>query len=181
MASVPLCRANATDTAAFGGRFGRHSRCGGHPQLGAASDARGEQSRGSVCFHEAKAPSKDDIGEVAKRVRDRVVKWLRRHRCLDERAAEERGNEATEPSALAACTQLALADGAFVARPFRQMSRVRSGAAAGTAGGGVPRRGSARVAAFSDAVRHASRRPPHASRDAWPREPTRVGIRSRVA
>ena len=73
---------------------------------------------GGVCFHEAKAPSKDDIGELAKRMHDRAVKWLRRHHWLDERAAEDRGNEAAEPSALAACTQLALAGGTFVARPF---------------------------------------------------------------
>ena len=73
---------------------------------------------GSVRFHEAKAPSKDDLGELAKRVHDRAVKWLRRHRCLDERAAEDRGHETAEPSALEGCTQLALAGGTFVARPF---------------------------------------------------------------
>jgi hypothetical protein len=36
---------------------------------------------------------------------------------LDERAAEERGNEAAEPSTIDGCTQLALAGGAFLARP----------------------------------------------------------------
>jgi hypothetical protein len=46
------------------------------------------------------------------------VKWLRRHRYLEERAAEERSNEPAEPSALEGCAQLALAGGAFLARPF---------------------------------------------------------------
>jgi hypothetical protein len=35
-----------------------------------------------------------DVAEVAKRVRDRAVRWLCRHGYLDERAAEDRGNEA---------------------------------------------------------------------------------------
>jgi hypothetical protein len=35
-----------------------------------------------VRFHEAPPPSKDDVGEVAQRVRDRAVRWLRRHRDL---------------------------------------------------------------------------------------------------
>jgi hypothetical protein len=56
------------------------------------------------------APTEEwDVAEVAERVRDRAVRWLLRHHDLDERAAEERGNEAAEPSALDACTQLALA------------------------------------------------------------------------
>lgn len=74
---------------------------------------------GGVSFHEAPPPSKDDVAEVAKRVRDRAVKWLRRHHHLDERAAEERSNEAAEPSALEECTQLALAGGR------RRQSRAR--------------------------------------------------------
>lgn len=72
---------------------------------------------GSVRFHEAPAPSKDDVGEVARRVRDRACRWLRRKGYIDERAAEDRSNETPEPSAIEACTQLALAGGAFLARP----------------------------------------------------------------
>jgi hypothetical protein len=72
---------------------------------------------GGVRFHEVKPPSKDDVGEVAQRVRDRGVRWLRRHGHLDERAAEDRSNEAAEPSAIEGCMQLALAGGAFLARP----------------------------------------------------------------
>jgi hypothetical protein len=79
---------------------------------------------GGVRFHEAPAPSKDDVSEVAKRVRERAVRWLRRHGYVDERAAEERSNETPEPSAaLDACTQLALAGGAFLARPFPRCAK----------------------------------------------------------
>jgi len=60
-----------------------------------------------VRFYEAKPPSKDDAGEVAQRVRDRGVRWLRRHGHLDERAAEDRGNEAAEPSAIEGCDHAA--------------------------------------------------------------------------
>lgn len=44
-----------------------------------------------VRFHKAKAPDKADIEDV--------VRWLRRHGCLDERPAEERGNEGAALSA----------------------------------------------------------------------------------
>jgi Putative transposase len=82
-----------------------------------AVDGVFEKTDHGVRFHEAPPSSKDDVAEVAKRVRDRSVRWLRRHGYLDERAAEERGNEAAEPSALDGCMQLALAGGAFLARP----------------------------------------------------------------
>jgi hypothetical protein len=75
----------------------------------------------------SKSPASAGIGSgsrssstcsVAKRVRDRAVRWLRRHGYLDERAAEELRNEAAEASAFDGCTQLALAGGAFLARPL---------------------------------------------------------------
>ena len=69
-------------------------------------------------FHETKPPSQEDVTQVARRVRDRFVRWLYRHGYIDERAAEERGNEPAEPSALDACVQLALAGGAFLAQRF---------------------------------------------------------------
>jgi Putative transposase. len=72
---------------------------------------------GGVCVHQTPPPSKDDVDEVARRVRDRALRWLRRPSYLDERAAEERGNEPREPDALQGCMQLALAGGAFLARP----------------------------------------------------------------
>jgi hypothetical protein len=73
---------------------------------------------GGVRVHEAPPPSKDDVDEVARRIRDRALRWLRRHGWLDECAAEERGNEPLEPDALQGCMQLALAGGAFLARPI---------------------------------------------------------------
>jgi hypothetical protein len=99
-------------------RFGGALNVNPHLHTLAADGVFEKTGNGGVRFHEAKAPSKDDLGELAKRVRDRMVKWLPRHHWLDERAAEDQGNEAAEPSALAACTQLALAGGTFVARPF---------------------------------------------------------------
>jgi hypothetical protein len=38
-----------------------------------------------VRFHETPPPSKHDVGEVAQRVRDRAVRWLRRRGYLDVR------------------------------------------------------------------------------------------------
>ena len=106
-----------TGSVAFPQRFGSANV---HPHIHTiAVDGVFEKTGyGGVSFHEAPAPSKDDVALVAKRVRDRAVKWLRRHRYLDERVAEDRSNAPAEPSALEACTQLALAGGAFLARPF---------------------------------------------------------------
>jgi hypothetical protein len=47
-----------------------------------------------VRVHEAPPPSKDDVAEVARRVRDRALGWLRRHGYLDERAAVARARDA---------------------------------------------------------------------------------------
>ena len=57
---------------------------------------------GTVRVHEAPPPSNADVVEEAPRVRDRTLRWLRRHNCLDERAAEDRSNAPVEPSALGA-------------------------------------------------------------------------------
>ena len=83
-----------------------------------AIDGVFEKTAMGVRFHDAPPPSKDDVSEVARRVRERALPWLRRRGYLDERAAEERSNETIEPSALDACTQLAFAGGAYLARPF---------------------------------------------------------------
>jgi hypothetical protein len=108
-------------------RFGGALNVNPHLHTLATDGIFEKTGNGRVRFHEAKAPSKDDISELAKRVRDRMMKWLRRHRCLDERAAEERGNEAAEPPALLACMQLALAGGTFVARPFEPKANPDAG------------------------------------------------------
>jgi hypothetical protein len=44
-----------------------------------AVDGVFEKTDHGVRFHEAPPSSKDDVAEVAKRVRDRSVRWLRRH------------------------------------------------------------------------------------------------------
>lgn len=64
-------------------------------------------------FHAGRAPSREEIADVAGRVAKRMTKWLRRRKLLDERPAEERSNEAPEVSALEACMQLSLFGGTF--------------------------------------------------------------------
>jgi hypothetical protein len=68
----------------------------------------------SVTFHEGPAPSREDIAAVAARVEARMTRWLRRRGLIDERPAEERSNEAPEPSPLEACMQLSLFSGTFL-------------------------------------------------------------------
>jgi hypothetical protein len=97
----------------FGGAMNLHP----HLHTICADGVFEKTDAGGTCFHEAPPPSADDVAEVARRVRDRAVRWLRRRGYLDERATEDRSNEAAEPSALDGCTQLALAGGAFLARP----------------------------------------------------------------
>jgi len=106
-----------TGSIAFGQLFGGSVNL--HPHLHAlCMDGVFTKVDGGVRFHEAPPPSPAEVLEVAQRVRDRAVRWLHRHGHVDERAAEERGNEPTEPSALEGCLQLALAGGAFLARPL---------------------------------------------------------------
>jgi hypothetical protein len=97
----------------FGGSLNLHV----HFHTIAADGVFVKTDAGGVYFHEAPPSSKDDIAEVAQRVRDRAMRWLRKRGHLDERAAEERSNEVAELSAIDGCTQLALAGGAFLARP----------------------------------------------------------------
>jgi hypothetical protein len=69
---------------------------------------------GAVTFHEGPAPSRAGIAAVAERVERRVTRWLRRRGLIDERAAEERSNEAPELSPLEACMQLSLFGSTFL-------------------------------------------------------------------
>ena len=55
-----------------------------------------------------------DIADVAARVEKRMCRWLRRRGLLDERAAEDRSNEAPELSPLEACMQLSLFGSTYV-------------------------------------------------------------------
>lgn len=73
---------------------------------------------GGVRFHDAPPPDNADLEGLVRRIHDRALVWLRRHRYLDERPAEERSNEAREQEPIDAFAALALAGGAFTARPF---------------------------------------------------------------
>ena len=49
---------------------------------------------------------------------DRALAWLRWHRHLDERPAEDRSNQRAADTPIDALARLALASGTFVSRPF---------------------------------------------------------------
>ena len=97
----------------FGGSLNVHP----HLHTLSADGVFEKTGEGGVRLHEIPPPSPDDVAQVARRVRDRAVRWLGREGYIDRRAVEDRGNETPEPSAIEACTQLALAGGAFLARP----------------------------------------------------------------
>jgi hypothetical protein len=65
---------------------------------------------GAVVFREGPAPTRVDIAAVAARVEKRMRRFLRRRGLVDERAAEDRSNEAPELSPLEACMQMSLFD-----------------------------------------------------------------------
>ena len=69
---------------------------------------------GAVVFREGPAPTRADIADVAARVEKRMCRWLRRRGLLDERAAEDRSNEALELSPLEACMQMSLFGSTYV-------------------------------------------------------------------
>jgi hypothetical protein len=75
---------------------------------------RRAEGGGAVTFHEGPAPTRADIAAVAERVEKRMTRWLRRRELLDERAAEERSNEAPELSPLEACMQMSLFGSTFL-------------------------------------------------------------------
>lgn len=56
-------------------------------------DAVFEKDGEGARIREAPPPAKTDVADVAQRVHERALVWLRRHRYLDERPAEDRGNE----------------------------------------------------------------------------------------
>jgi hypothetical protein len=68
---------------------------------------------GAVSFHDTGRPSSEAIERVARRTRDGMVRWLRRKGLLDERGANVCLYDRQEPSALEACAEAALRQGAF--------------------------------------------------------------------
>lgn len=83
-----------------------------------ALDGVFERHDAGVRFRDVPPPTKATLDELARRVRDRVLRWLRSHRYLDERLAEDRSNEPRPATAIDACTEIALASGSFLAKPF---------------------------------------------------------------
>jgi hypothetical protein len=69
---------------------------------------------GAVVFRQGPAPTRADLATVAARVEKRMIRWLRRRGLVDERAAEDRSNEAPELSPLEACMQLSLVDSTYL-------------------------------------------------------------------
>ena len=78
---------------------------------------------GQIRFHALAPPSGEMLDRIVRRVRDRTLRWLRKRGLLDERLAEERGNEQPEHGALDACAEVALRGGAFAVIAQRDASR----------------------------------------------------------
>ena len=78
---------------------------------------------GAIRFHSLAPPTQDLLDRVVRRVRDRALRWLRKHGFIDERLAEERGNEQPDRGALEACADTALRGGAFAVLDQRGASR----------------------------------------------------------
>jgi hypothetical protein len=85
---------------------------------------------GGVVFREGPAPTRADIAAVAARVEKRMRRWLRRRGLLDERAAEDRSNEAPELSPPEACMQLSLFGSTFCASRQKASPSLEAGRAA---------------------------------------------------
>ncbi len=67
-----------------------------------------------LVFQEGRAPSREEIAVIAARVEKRMTRWLRRRDLVDERAAEDRSNEAPSTDPLEACMQMSLFGGTFL-------------------------------------------------------------------
>jgi hypothetical protein len=67
-----------------------------------------------VVFHDGPAPTREEIAAIAGRVAERMTRWLRRRRLLEDRPAEERSNEAPDLSPIEACMQASLFGGTFL-------------------------------------------------------------------
>jgi hypothetical protein len=73
-----------------------------------------EREDSQLAFHEGPAPSREDVAAIAARVEARTSRWLRRRKLLDERPAEDRSNEAHDPTPLEACMQMSLFGGEYL-------------------------------------------------------------------
>jgi hypothetical protein len=103
-----------TGSVTFVQRFNATLGCFVHFHVVAPDGVFSRAEDGGVTFHAARAPSREEIADVAGRVAKRMTRWLHRRKLLDERPAEERSNEAPDVSPLEACMQLSLFGGTFV-------------------------------------------------------------------
>lgn len=71
----------------------------------------------SVRFHAVPARAREDLDAIVARIEARALAWLRRRGHLEERPVEERSNEAPEPTALDACTAIAVGRGQVARLP----------------------------------------------------------------
>jgi hypothetical protein len=115
LAAVPGAE---TGSVSFPQRFGGSLNLHVHFHTLAVDGVFEKHPGGGVRAHDAPAPAKADLEALARRVHDRAVAFLRRRGYLDERAAEERGDDTRERLPLDAFAVLALAGGSFTARPF---------------------------------------------------------------
>jgi hypothetical protein len=83
-----------------------------------AVDGVFEKHGDGVRLHEAKPPEKADVADVVQRVHDRALRWLRKHKYLDARPAEERSNEPSATTPIDAFAHIALGGGTFLGKPF---------------------------------------------------------------
>lgn len=81
-----------------------------------AADAVFDKHGDGLRIHEAPPPAQADVMEVARRVHDRALAWLRRHRYVDELHADDRSNKPPEDTPIDAFARLALAGGTFLGR-----------------------------------------------------------------
>jgi hypothetical protein len=103
-----------TGSVTFVQRFNATLGCFVHFHVVAPDGVFSRAEDGAVTFHAGRAPSREEIAEVAGRVAKRMTKWLRRRKLIDGRPAEERSNEAPDLSPLEACMQLSLFGGTFL-------------------------------------------------------------------
>lgn len=66
------------------------------------------EENGQVSFHALPPPTLHVLDCVVRRVRDRSLRWLRKHGFIDDRSAVDRSNEPPERDALGACAEVAL-------------------------------------------------------------------------
>jgi hypothetical protein len=106
-------------------RFGGSLNLNLHYHAIVADGVFAKDADGRVHFHGLAPPSEELLDRVVLRVRDRALRWLRKHRILDDRPAEDRGNETPERGALDACGDIALRGGALTNLDGRQAKGVR--------------------------------------------------------